>query len=207
MRKCVPMTLVLALSFGLGVYCYRHLPLIDFLPYKVGVNIAEQMRNELTQSSIEKVVLVYRNRTTGELREFSVEESEWQNDALWEWVDTRTESVDNGHTATILEFQIADEEDNDVTTEILALPKVYLLLCESADIDAAVAAKFRAVESYAAENGGEVIYATSAQPHHTWHTIDAKTAKTLLRAKYGLVVLDHGTIIHKCNYRDISFLK
>lgn len=32
------------LSMYLGYYCYRHLPLIDFLPYKVGVNIAGAMR-------------------------------------------------------------------------------------------------------------------------------------------------------------------
>lgn len=206
-RKVVALGTTLILSFGLGLYCYRHLPLIDFLPYKVGVNIAEQMRNELTQSSIEKVVLVYRNRTTGELRYFSVEDTEWQNDALWEWVDTRTESVDNGHTATILEFQIADEEGNDVTTEILALPKVYLLLCESADIDAAVAAKFRAVETYAAQNGGEVIYVTADRPLPKWYTMDAKTMKTLLRARCGMVVLEQGTITAKYNYRDIPYLK
>ena len=31
----------------LGYYCYRHLPLIDFLPYKVGVNIWEGMHLSL----------------------------------------------------------------------------------------------------------------------------------------------------------------
>lgn len=31
------------LSMALGTYCYRHLPLVDFLPYKVGVNIWQEM--------------------------------------------------------------------------------------------------------------------------------------------------------------------
>ena len=205
-RKVVALGTTLILSFGLGLYCYRHLPLIDFLPYKVGVNITEQMRDELSQSSIEKVVLVYRNRTTGELRYFSVEDTEWQNDALWEWVDTRTESLER-HDASVLEFQIADEEGNDVTADILALPKVYLLLCESADVDASVVEKFDAVVRDASENGGEVIYVTADRPLPKWHTMDAKTMKTLLRAKCGMVVLEQGTITAKYNFRDIPHLK
>ena len=205
-RKVVALGTTLILSFGLGLYCYRHLPLIDFLPYKVGVNITEQMRDEFSQSSIEKVVLVYRNRTTGELRYFSVEDTEWQNDALWEWVDTRAESLER-HDASVLEFQIADEEGNDVTADILALPKVYLLLCESADVDASVVEKFDAVVRDASENGGEVIYVTADRPLPKWHTMDAKTMKTLLRAKCGMVVLEQGTITAKYNFRDIPHLK
>ena len=205
-RKVVALGTTLILSFGLGIYCYRHLPLIDFLPYKVGVNIAEQMRNELSQPSVERVVLVYRNRTTGELRDFAVEDTEWQNDALWEWVDTRTESLER-HDASVLEFQIADEEGNDVTADILALPKVYLLLCESADIDAEVEEKFGAVERYAADNGGELIHITANQPSPRWYSMDAKTMKTLLRARCGVVVLEQGTITAKYNYRDIPYLK
>ena len=205
-RKVAALGTTLILSFGLGLYCYRHLPLIDFLPYKVGVNIAEQMRDELSQSSIEKVVLIYRNRTTGELRYFSVEDTEWQNDALWEWVDTRTESLER-HDASVLEFQIADEEGNDVTANILALTKVYLLLCESADVDASVVEKFDAVVRDASEKGGEVIYVTADRPLPKWHTMDAKTMKMLLRAKSGMVVLEQGTITAKYNYRDIPYLK
>ena len=205
-RKVVALGTTLILSFGLGLYCYRHLPLIDFLPYKVGVNITEQMRDEFSQSSIEKVVLVYRNRTTGELRYFSVEDTEWQNDALWEWVDTRAESLER-HDASVLEFQIADEEGNDVTANILALTKVYLLLCESADVDASVVEKFDAVVRDASENGGEVIYVTADRPLPKWHTMDAKTMKTLLRAKCGMVVLEQGTITAKYNFRDIPHLK
>ena len=35
--------LFFSLAMGLGIYCYAHLPLIDFRPFKVGVNIYEAM--------------------------------------------------------------------------------------------------------------------------------------------------------------------
>ena len=35
-----------ALSVGLGVFCYRHLPLMDFLPFKKGVNLYEAKYGE-----------------------------------------------------------------------------------------------------------------------------------------------------------------
>ena len=199
------MAVVLILAFGLGIYSYRHLPMIDFLPYKVGTNITEEMDAALSKPSAEKVVLIYRNRTTGELREFAVEDSEWQNEDLWEWVDTRTEGTTTEYEATVLEFQISDFEGNDRTAEILAMPKAYLLFCEQTTLDEDVRERFRAVEQYALKNGGEVIYITSSEPLPSWHTMDAKTMKTILRAKYGVVVLEQGTITAKYNYRDISY--
>ena len=53
------------LSMYLGYYCYIHLPLIDFLPYKVGVNIHEAMQEPAVESGESETVLVYRNRKTG----------------------------------------------------------------------------------------------------------------------------------------------
>lgn len=78
------------LSMYLGYYCYRHLPLIDFLPYKVGVNIWEGMHAPAVEPGETETVLVYRNLETGKLHEFSLEDTAWQDAGKWEWVDTRT---------------------------------------------------------------------------------------------------------------------
>ena len=80
------------LSMYLGYYCYIHLPLIDFLPYKVGVNIHEAMQEPAVESGESETVLVYRDRETGREREFSLDDTEWQDAEKWEWVDTRTTS-------------------------------------------------------------------------------------------------------------------
>jgi triosephosphate isomerase len=79
------------LTMGLGFYCYCHLPLIDFLPYKIGVNIREEMHASSAAGPEGELqtVLVYRNRMTGEEREFALDDTEWQDDTVWEWVDTK----------------------------------------------------------------------------------------------------------------------
>ena len=52
-----PLEIVLTVTFFfltmyLGYYCYRHLPLIDFLPYKVGVNIWEGMHAPVVEHGL-----------------------------------------------------------------------------------------------------------------------------------------------------------
>ena len=72
------------LSMYLGYYCYRHLPLVDFLPYKVGVNILEAKRAPEIGAGETETVLVYRNRRTGREREFTLDDTEWQDETKWE---------------------------------------------------------------------------------------------------------------------------
>ena len=109
-REWMLLTLLVVLSFGLGIYCYRHLPIIDNSPYKEGVNIARGVENGSVESANEKIVLVYRNRQSGELHEFSVEDTTWQNDTLWEWVETRRDSV-NEDAPVVLEFFVLQRKN------------------------------------------------------------------------------------------------
>ena len=41
----------------LGYYCYIHLPLIDFLPYKVGVNIHEAMQAPAVEAGESETII------------------------------------------------------------------------------------------------------------------------------------------------------
>lgn len=109
------------LSMALGTYCYRHLPLVDFLPYKVGVNIWQEMHASEAEAGEVETVLVYRNLETGRLREFSLEDTEWQDTTRWEWVDTRTESDSSPVRPIIGEFALHDAE-GDATEELLTAP-------------------------------------------------------------------------------------
>ena len=200
---------LLVLTMWLGVYSYRHLPLIDTLPYKKGVNIAEGMTRASAEQPSEKVVLIYRNRVTDEVREFSVEDTEWQNDSLWNWVDTRVEKVQSGSDASLLEFYVSDR-DGDKTAEVLSAEKIYLLFMAKTELDDDVREQFEVTERHAEQCGAALLYVTpedisGVESKYPILNMDSKTMKTILRADYGLVVLEKGVIVDKRNYRDINF--
>ena len=197
-------------AMSVGTYCYFHLPIIDLLPYKVGTNIAEEMAQARVRESSEQVVLVYCNLRTGKLREFSLDDKAWHNDKRWEWVDTRVESDDSGVEPMILEFYLSNHE-GEKTAELLATTGKLYMLCvmDYERVTDAIKERFLAVERYAEQNGGTVIYLTPEHLVDTKYTniynIDAKTMKTMLRADFGLVVLEDGVIVDKFNYRDIPY--
>lgn len=203
-------------SMYLGYYCYIHLPLIDFLPYKVGVNIAEAMHAPVEESGEEsETVLVYRNLRTGEEREFSLDDTEWQNADEWEWVDTRTTGEAPSATPLIGEFALRDAQ-GDATYEVLSTPgRLYMLCVTSFEALSPRCAQRMARLVERAAMRGETIVCLTPEPLYngSWHdfgsgpvrcyNIDASTMKTMLRARNGVVVLDDGVIAEKKNCRDI----
>ncbi len=203
------------LSMYLGYYCYRHLPLIDFLPYKVGVNIWEGMHAPAVEPGETETVLVYRNLETGKLHEFSLEDTAWQDAGKWEWVDTRTTEEMPAIRPLMSEFALRDAE-GDATEEILTAPgRVYMLCVTSFDrLPRACAKRFAALIRRAQSEGARVVCLTP-QPlygvaYHDFgsgevrcYNIDASTMKTMLRANNGMVLLEEGVIRAKKNCRDI----
>ncbi len=211
--------LFFSIAMGLGIYCYLHLPLIDFRPFKVGVNIYEAMNayGSEPETPAGKTVLIYRNRLTGRLREFSLDDAEWRDAERWEWVDTRTEELDEPKVdPTLSEFSLRDAE-GDATELLLTRPGRVYMLCvtDSEELDAACERRFRRVVERAAAEGALAVCLTPERLRGVTYrsfagstavrcyNIDATTLKTMLRAFNGLVVLDDGTIAEKRNCRDI----
>ena len=204
------------MSMYLGIYCYKHLPLIDFLPYKVGVDIYGAMHEAEQESDQAQTVLVCRNRRTGKLREFSLDDRQWQDETKWEWVETRTDDDFEGIQPLIGEFALRDAS-GDVTEEILTMPgTVYLICVTSFDrlshgCEQRLAALVRRAEAEGAlavcltpqPLDGNFSHAFDGGPAVRCCNIDASTMKTMLRADNGVVVLDDGVIRAKRNCRDI----
>ena len=204
------MCLFFTFAMSMGVYHYLHLPLIDMLPYKVGTNISEEMAKVRAHQSSEEVVLVYRNRRTGRVREFSLDDKVWHNEKRWEWVETRVESDNHSVEPMILEFYISNHE-GEKTNEVLATQgKLYMLFMAKLELPSAVRERFDAVERHVEQKGGTLIYITpehiaNSNSSYPIYNMDSKTMKTVLRAEYGLVVLEDGVLVEKYNYRDISY--
>ncbi len=209
------------LSMGIGVWCYYTLPLIDFLPYKKGANIYEMIQSQHDTGSEdmlqEEYVLVYRNRRTGRLREFSIDDKEWQNEKKWEWVETRIDNEISPIQTLVSEFSISDAEGN-VTEDILTRPgKVYMICVTTlSKLSEGCKQNLHKVVGRAAQESALVVCLTPEPLREvTWqdfgggeavrcYNIDATVMKTMLRAENGVVVLSDGIIEAKYNCRNIS---
>lgn len=212
--------LFFTIGMGVGTYCYYHLPLIDFLPYRVGVNIYDEMQKSVHESEEGEVVLVCRNLQTGKLREFDLEDREWQDSQKWEWVDTRVGSDENDSPVVIKplvsEFSLRDAYGDATALVVNAKGRVYMICVTRFDrIGSKCEEHLRSiVERAEAEAAWVVCLTPEYLPEITYHSfggstpvkcynIDATVLKTMLRAETGLVVLDDGTITQKLNCRDI----
>lgn len=207
------------LTMGLGFYCYCHLPLIDFLPYKIGVNIREEMHASSAAGPEGELqtVLVYRNRMTGEEREFALDDTEWQDDTVWEWVDTKILGEVPEMNPMIEEFALRNGAE-DVTDRVLATPgRLYLICVTRFDcIGRRCEDRLERLVERALREGAHVVCITpeplQGNAIHSFgkstpvpcYNIDGSTLKTMLRAHTGIVVLDDGVIADKRNCRDID---
>ena len=170
-----------------------------------------QSNADSTKSS--DVVVVYRNNQTNEVREFALEDKAWYaldaDQENWTWVETKVkeETVD---ASAKLDVWFGDGE-NDRTMEILDAPKAYLLFMSEAEFDDDVREKFEDVETYAKANGDIVVYVTPVELSTVSAlsspclNMDSRVMKLMLRADFGLVILEKGVIKEKYNYRQIPY--
>lgn len=194
---------VYALAFlAFEIYNYRHLPVVDFMNWKVG----KQMNAEPVEES--RIYLTYRNKTTGETQEYLSPDYPW-NDSVWmsqwEFVDQRLEGGGN-----YLGFSALDEDGNDVTENILTTEN--LLMFTSNDLSKVTEkewAKIKEITETAEEHGFTVVWAVANPPEYVEQLRekydflyevyygDELEIKTIVRFNPGLIWLDNGLVKDK----------
>ena len=199
-----------ALAFlGFEIYNYRHLPVVDFMNWKVG----KQLTMETAEES--KVYLTYRNKATGETQEYLSPNYPW-NDSVWmsqwEFVDQRVEGVTN-----FLGFSALDIEGNDVTENILATEN--LLMFTSHDLSKVTEKewdKVREITEAAGERGYIVIWVVANEPEYVEELMkkydflyevyyaDELEIKPIVRSNPGLIWLDNGLVKDKWSAVDFK---
>ena len=199
-----------ALAFlGFEIYNYRHLPVVDFMNWKVG----KQMTIETAEES--KVYLTYRNKATGETQEYLSPNYPW-NDSVWmsqwEFVDQRVEGVTN-----FLGFSALDIEGNDVTENILATEN--LLMFTSHDLSKVTEKewdKVREITETAGKRGYVVIWVVADEPEYVEQLMekydflyevyyaDELEIKPIVRSNPGLIWLDNGLVKEKWSAVDFK---
>ncbi|MBQ9213752.1 MAG: DoxX family protein [Bacteroidales bacterium] len=197
-------------------FMLRHLPILDFRPYKIGNNIAEKMQVPAGAERDEyATVLTYKNSITGEVKDFTDKDYPWQ-DTTWVWQDTKSVLVNKGFQPEIHDFTIQDSSGVDHTYQVLNYEKPVLLVVthklEKSDEDGLD--MLRHLQNHALEKDYLIIGLTSSN----WDKIsqtksefsidfpffqtDDITLKTIVRANPGIVKLEKGTVTGKWNFRD-----
>jgi hypothetical protein len=192
-----------------------HLPIQDFRPYKVGVDIKAQMELPEGAKKDSIVTLLYYKKN-GVVKEFTESNYPWE-DSTWVWVDTKSTVVKEGDRAPIHNFSISDEDGNDIVPEILANPGFKLLLIsykiEKAD-DIGLKESVN-LHKWCDENK-VLFYAVSSSLksevelkdkmfglNYPFYTADEITLKTIIRSNPGFVLLKGSVIVAKWHYNDV----
>lgn len=201
---------VYALAFlGFEIYNYCHLPVVDFMNWKVG----KQMNAETEEPM--RIYLKYKNKTTGETQEYLSSDYPW-NDSVWmsqwEFVEQRTEGGDN-----YLGFSAMDEYGDDVTGMILNTEN--LLMFTSHDLSKVTEKewdKIRDITETAESKGFTVVWTVADMPDvieqlrskypffNEVYYGDELEIKTIVRFNPGLIWLDNGLVKDKWSAIDFD---
>lgn len=101
----------------LSVYSYKHLPLIDFMDYKVGTDIREKLsmsRNPAGPTL--ETTLIYKK--DGKVKEFTINELP---DSTWTFVDSKTKATSSEPIEGIINFAVSDREGNYITDSLISI--------------------------------------------------------------------------------------
>ena len=206
----------------LSIYCYRHLPVLDFRPYAVGKNITEGMRlPEGAEPDQYEVTLKYKNKQTGEVRSFTEENYPWQDTLNWEYESSSERLVKKGYITPIHDLVIEHPTLGNITEEILEddnhtiLAVAYNLNQSDTQYQPAI----NRLAEYAQEKGIRFYGLTSSSERdieaykkrnhvpYEFCTADEIQLKTMIRSNPGVIILREGTILDKWAGKDVPDVK
>ncbi len=199
-------------------YSYNHLPVFDFRPYKIGVNIPEAMKTpEDAPKEIYENTFYYKNKNTGEVQQFTEQNYPWQDTVNWLYENMESKLVQEGYKPPIHDFSIQSAEGDNVI-DFFIYEKNYVFMLIACNLDKSSRKqqeKINNLAGWAKESGLSFICLTSSLPDQSatfaeetdapyeFFTCDEITLKTIIRSNPGLIVLKDGVIVEKWHYNDI----
>ena len=210
-RGDVAVLLVVAVSFAsLSVHCYRHLPLIDFMAWKVGNRVNK------TESLPVTFYVTYKNKKTGEEKEYISPNYPW-NDSVWlaDWIFTSQRVVDPNINKGLV-LRVEDQHGADFTSSVLDNPD-YQFILVAYDLSKANPDGFLKILPFnkkAVADGYSFICLTNSLPAEIkafrisngtafdYYNSDDVVLKTMVRSNPGLILLKDGVVLAKWGFRD-----
>ena len=221
--KNIVLAFVLLFSILFCLYNILYLPIMDFRPYKVGVNIPAQMEDDLSKGDVYENIYIYEK--DGVEQEFTDDNYPWE-DTTWTFVDMKSKLIKEAEQPVIEEFHIVaydkDSTDmfvrtDDITQAVLSEPISLLVVSLSLDdANESGLKQIAALADYAATNNIDlrIITSSEAETVEQWNkklgsanlnfaSMDELTLKTIVRSNPGLLLLSNGTIHAKWSSRNL----
>ncbi|MDB5140846.1 MAG: DoxX family protein [Mucilaginibacter sp.] len=212
-----------AVSLAIGIYTYNFLPVIDFLPYKVGANLLDEMKTP-PGAKPDEFELTYhlQNKKTGDTKVMTntnyMKTGIWK-DNNWQVVgNPESRLVKKGFSPKIVDLSIQDAQGNNYTKELLSNP-FYNVIIVAYDLDKTNGEAINRLNALAinlsqnfntrtvllTSNSHQYAEAFSKQ-HHLLSEIfyaDEVPLKSMVRANPGILLMKNGTVINKWHYHSI----
>lgn len=197
-----------ALPLAINIYSLRYLPLVDFLPYKLDVDLRNEVAKERYMEGV-RSILLFEDVTTGAIVEYPSDDvSCWENANL-EYRDARTVTITNEEGA-FADFRVYNRAGEDVTLDLLDMSGRVAWLCIN-NVDALTGRCKGYVELLQSLYPKQaIVVLTTTDPAYVAkilnaevYTIDAMTLRSIMRADVGVVLLNDGVIEFKSDIRDI----
>lgn len=199
----------------ISVYSYRHLPLLDFRPYKIGNHLPDLMTiPEGAPIDSFETHFIYEKK--GVKQEFTAENAPL-SDTTWTYVDRTEKQIRKGYTPPIHDFVLEHPTRGDITNEVLN-DTSYTFLLVSPKLEKANREANPLIDSiylYAKQNGYAFYGLTNSDDTaiDEWNyeydteiqfcSVDDRTLKTMIRSNPGIILLKGGVVLQKWSFRDI----
>lgn len=200
-----------------SVYSIRHLPIIDFLPWKKGNKISEQV---LSTPEVSEITLVYKDKKTSELFEYTAKTLPYQDSVKWnsiEFVEQKKKIITPYKEAPIHDFVITDV-DGEILTEKIMTYEGYQFILVAYDLNKTNQKAFKNINNFVIgcdTNSIPFIGLTGSVPElidvfrhevqamFPFYMVDETALKSMIRSNPGLILIKDGEIIDKWAWRDI----
>ncbi|MBM1106283.1 DoxX family membrane protein [Aurantibacter crassamenti] len=196
-------------------YVLKHLPVIDFRPYKIDANIAEGMT--VPENAPESIFdYAWRFKVNGE-EQIIVTQGDYPT-VDGEFIDVETTEVQKGYEPPVHDFTV-EQNGEDFAATLLQEPKLVMIIAydlRKSNLQAFLEVK--EVTDTAIKNGYKVIGMSASNEAQTaelkkkyqldfdFYYTDETTLKTIVRSNPGVLVLEKGTIKQKVHYNDLDDL-
>jgi uncharacterized membrane protein YphA (DoxX/SURF4 family) len=225
-KQQIGLIAVTALSVIFSLYTYTYLPILDFLPYKIGASLPDAMKIP-EGAPKDEYLIMYKltNKKTGEKKEMSDKDylkTEIWKDNNWEIVGEPVQKlIKKGYEAKIKDLTISDASGTDYTKELIENP-YYNLMVVAYNLNQTneeAVGKLNALTLDLTEQYNirtVMLTSNSAQDAAAFSKrnklfaeifyADAVPLKSMVRASPGVILLKNGVVINKWSYASMPSL-